>query len=85
MVEVGGISESAESHGRSDFGSGKGAAVTGIRQVWQERERVGGREARTEKDRGEAGYIGMMGRRHVTPWWEDDPVRRHEQRWWRGC
>ena len=38
-------------------------------------EREGQRgEARTAKDRGEAGNMGMLGRRQVTPRWEDDPV-----------
>ena len=36
VMEAGGIGESAEVHGRSDLGSGKGAVVTGIRQAWCE-------------------------------------------------
>ena len=44
-----------------------------------EREgRTGG--ARTSKDRGEAGNIGMLGQREVMPRWADDP----NGRWWRG-
>ena len=41
--------------------------------------------SRTAKDRGEAGGIGILGRRHVTPRWADDPVQRHDGRWWSGC
>ena len=48
--------------------------------------REGQREgAWTAKDRGEAGCIGILGRRHVTPRWADDPVQRHYRRWWSGC
>ena len=36
MVETGDIREAAEGHCRIYFGSGKGAAATGIRQSWQE-------------------------------------------------
>ena len=43
-MEAGGSGAAAEGHGRSDFGSGKGAAATGIRQVWREEGRVGGKE-----------------------------------------
>ena len=42
MTETGGIRETAEGHGRRDFGGDKGAASTGIYQVWRERGRVGG-------------------------------------------
>ena len=34
-------------------------------------------EAWTARSRVEAGGIGMLGQRQVTPRWEDDPVRRH--------
>ena len=34
-------------------------------------------EERTEKDRGEARCIGILGRSQVTPRWADDPVLRH--------
>ena len=37
------------------------------------------------KDRGEAGNIGMLVQRHVTPMWEDDHVQRHDGRQWWGC
>ena len=43
-VGAGGSREAAEGHGRSNFGSGKGAAEKGIRQAWWERGRVGGGE-----------------------------------------
>ena len=33
-------------------------------------------EARTAKNRGEVGYIGILGRRQVMPRWADDPVQR---------
>ena len=33
--------------------------------------------ARTEKDRGNAGCISMLGRKQVTPKWADDPVQIH--------
>ena len=33
--------------------------------------------SRTAMSRVVAGGIGMMGRRQVTPRWEDDPVRKH--------
>ena len=39
--------------------------------------RVGGGGARTSKGMGEAGNIGVLRRRQVTPRWADDPVRRH--------
>ena len=42
MVKEEDSGESAEGNGRSDFGSGKGVATTGIRQAWRERGRVGG-------------------------------------------
>ena len=42
MVEAGWSVEAAEGHGRNDFGSGKAAAATGIRQAWRERGRVEG-------------------------------------------
>ena len=42
VVEAGGSIESAEGHSRSNFGRGKGAAATGIWQVWRERGRVRG-------------------------------------------
>ena len=41
--------------------------------------------ARTEKGRGESGNIGMLGRRQVTPRWEDDTVWRHNGSGWREC
>ena len=84
MVETGSSGEIAESHGRRDFGSGKDAALMVIRQAWQERGRVGGGGARTEKGRGKVGNIGMMGQRHVTPMWADDPVWRHNKSQWMG-
>ena len=34
-------------------------------------------EVRTSKDRGEAGYIVMLGRRQVVPRWENATVQRH--------
>ena len=40
------------------------------------RERRRG-EAQTAKNRGEAGWIGILGRRQVTPIWADDNVWRH--------
>ena len=85
MVETGSSGEIAESHGRRDFGSGKDAALMVIRQAWQERGRVGGGGARTEKGRGKTRNTGMMGQRQVTPRWIDDPVKRHNRRRWRGC
>ena len=36
VVETGGSRETAKSHVRSDFGGGKGATETGIRQAWCE-------------------------------------------------
>ena len=51
-----------------------------------EREKEGRRGgARTAKDRGKAGSIGMMGRRQVIPRWVDYPVQRHYRHQWRGC
>ena len=44
VVKVGVSGEAAEGQGRSDFGSGKGAEVTGIRQAWWERGRIRGGE-----------------------------------------
>ena len=41
--------------------------------------------ARIEMDRGEAGYIDILGKRQVTLIWADDPVRRHRRRGWGGC
>ena len=35
VVEAGGSGESAEGHDRSDFGSSKSVAATGILQAWQ--------------------------------------------------
>ena len=61
-METGSIIESAEGHGRSDFGSGKGAAATGILQEWREKGMFGGGEAHTSKGRGKAGNFGMLGR-----------------------
>ena len=42
MVEAEGSGISSECHSRSNFRSGKGVAVTDIRKVWREQERVGG-------------------------------------------
>ena len=84
VVEAGGSREEAEGHGRSNF------SVTRVRRL-QESGRHGRIEggpeggAQTAKGRGEAGIIGMLGRRQVTSSWEDDPVRRHDRRQWRGC
>ena len=75
MVEAGGSRESAEDHGRGDFGSGKGAEATGIWQAWREREKVGGEEHGKRRIKGEEGNISMMGQRQVTPRWADDTVR----------
>ena len=41
--------------------------------------------AQTEKGRGEAGNISMLGLRQVTIRWADDPVQRRDGRRWRGC
>ena len=49
MVKEEDSGESAEGNGRSDFGSGKGVATTGIRQVWRERGRVGGEDHRQRR------------------------------------
>ena len=54
------------------------AGMAGAREGWR-----GG--AQTVKDRGEAGNIGMLVQRQVTPRWADDPVWRHDRRSWRGC
>ena len=62
------------------FGSGKGAASTGIRQEWQEQGIVGGGGTHTDMDRSKAGNIGILGRRQVVPRWSNDPVRRHDGR-----
>ena len=43
-MEAGDRREADEGHGRRNSGSIKGAAVTGIRQAWRERGRVGGGE-----------------------------------------
>ena len=67
VVEAGGSMESDEGHSRSNFGRGKGAAATGIWQVWRERGRVRGGVARTEKDRDEAGNIRILVRRQLMP------------------
>ena len=48
-MEAGGSGEAVEGHGRRDFGSDKGAAVTGIRKVWRERGRVGGEDHRQRR------------------------------------
>ena len=37
------------------------------------------------KGGGEAGIIGILGRVQVTPRWADDPMMRHNERWWRRC
>ena len=37
------------------------------------------------KGRGEAGILGILVQRQVMPMWADDPIWRHERRWWRGC
>ena len=42
-------------------------------------------KAWTAKVRGKAGNTGLKGRRQVTPMWKDDPVRKNDKRWWRGC
>ena len=41
--------------------------------------------SRTEKGKGEAGKIGMIRWRQVTPRWSDDPVRIQDGCQWRGC
>ena len=41
--------------------------------------------ARTEKGKGKAGNIFMLGQRQGMPRWADDPVRRHNGHRWRGC
>ena len=41
--------------------------------------------ARTLKDRGKEGNIGVLGPRQLTPRWADDPVWSHNERQWRGC
>ena len=85
-MEAGCRGEVDEGYGRSDFVSGDDVAATEIRQAWRERGKVGGGGGSwTAKDRGEAGNIGMLGLRQVTPRWEDDHVRRHNGSWWRGC
>ena len=40
--------------------------------------------SRTEKGKGEAGKIGMIRWRQVTPRWSDDPVRIQDGCQWRG-
>ena len=52
--------------------------MAGAREVWRVRKW-------TEKDRGEAGNIDLLGQRQVTPRWEDDPVQRYIGRQWRAC
>ena len=54
------------------------AGVAREREVRRER-------ARTAKGKGEAGNIGMLGRRQVTPRWADDTVRIQSGRRQRGC
>ena len=39
----------------------------------------------TAKGKGEAGNIGILGRRQVTPRWENDHVRRQDGHRWGGC
>ena len=52
--------------------------VAGAREGWKV-------VSKTVNYRGNAGNIIMLGRVQVTPRWEDDPVQRHNGRWWRGC
>ena len=40
--------------------------------------------SQTENGRDKAGNISMRIQRQVNPRWADDPVRRHNVRWWRG-
>ena len=53
----------AEGHHRRDFGGGKGAAATGIRQVWQELGKVGG---------GKHGQIRLRVRPGTLVFWDRD-------------
>ena len=63
MEEIGGSRETAEDHGRGDFGSGKGVAATGICQAWQERGRV---------RRGVNGHKRVGARPGILVYWDGD-------------
>ena len=54
------------------------AGVARVRESWRG-------VSRTAKVRVKDGSIGMLGRRQVTPRWSDDPMWKHDGRWWRGC
>ena len=84
-METGGDGEKYEGRVRRDLGNGKGAAGMGTWKAWrgQGRCRGGGYGQRRVRERYRS--IGMLGLRQVTPWWEDDTVRRQDGRRWRGC
>ena len=84
-MEVGDSRESAECHGRSDFGSGKGVTAIGIRKAWREQGRFRGGDHGSRSKRGEAGNIGIMGQKPVTPRWDNDPLQRFTRHQWKGC
>ena len=71
----------AEYRAKRYFGSCAGSAVTGIWQSWWGRGRVGRVVLWRWGVRGGRGrsYLGMLGRRRVTPGWADDPVRRQDR------
>ena len=75
MVEAGGSRESAEGHGRSNFGSNNGAAATQIEKAGREQGWGWRGGAWTAKGRGEVGNIGMLVWIQLIPKWEDDPVQ----------
>ena len=85
VVETGGSGETYEGHIRRNFVGSKGASAAGIHQAWREKGRVGGGCFWQRLMRERRGIIGMLGWIQKTPKWEDDPVRRQDRHWWKGC